>query len=108
MQTMRVLSLVLVGVMIGSAASASPKSYVFSGKLTSNRGPFVNIPVFGNVGYRGVGLANLTVMQGPGGNLAPAPDTPPTRTAGMPASGFWGCVKHVPGKPITTTGAGVG
>jgi hypothetical protein len=92
---------------IAGAAHAAPKTYVFSGKLTSNRGPSINIPLIGNVNCRGGGLASPTVMQGPGGTFIPAPDTPPTRTPGMLAN-IYGCVGHVPGKQVTTTGAGVG
>jgi hypothetical protein len=90
-----------------AAASAAPKIYLFSGKLTSNRGSLINIPVVATVPCSGVGLSNLTVMAGQGGKVIPAPTTPPTRTAGVPANPS-GCVGHVPGKKVTTTGAGVG
>jgi len=106
MRTMRFLSLVFVGAMIGSAASAAPKSYVFTGKLTSNRGQIINVPMVGNVACGGAGLANLTVMSGHGGNTIPAPYyPPPLKTV---AANAYGCVGHAPGKKITTTGAGVG
>jgi hypothetical protein len=93
---------------IAGAAHAAPKTYVFTGKLTSNRGSIVNIPLIGNKDCRGVGLSNLTVMQGPGGVIGPAPSTPPTRTPGAPANGYQWCAGSVPGKQISTTGAGVG
>jgi hypothetical protein len=96
---------------ISGAASAAPKTYVFTGKLTVNHGMLFNIPAIGDVSCRGIGLSNLTVMAGPGltGMVPPlpVPNTPPTRTAGQPAN-VLGCAGHVPGKKITTTGAGVG
>jgi hypothetical protein len=94
---------------IAGAAHAAPKTYVFSGKLTSNRGPSINIPLIGNVNHwtGNQSVASPTVMQGPGGSIVPAPDTPRTRTPGMLAN-IYGAVGHVPGKQITTTGAGVG
>ena len=64
---------------IETAAAGSPLTGTFRPESPASMiGTFGNIPVFGNVGCRGLGLANLTVMQGPGGNLVPAPDTPPT------------------------------
>jgi hypothetical protein len=101
------LSLISLLMLVGAGASAAPKSYVFSGKLTSNRGSLLNIPMVGNVACSGVGLANFTVMFGPGGKVVPAPNTPPGPFPGVPANPF-GCVGNVPGKKITTTGAGVG
>jgi hypothetical protein len=99
---------VLGGFWIATASHAEPKTYVFSGKLTSNRGTLFNLPLIGNAPCQGVGLSNLTVMQGPGGKKVPASATPPTRTAGQPANESAGCVAHVKGRQITTTGAGVG
>ena len=72
----RSLIFLLVLSSIAGSAHAAPKSYSFSGKLTSNRGAFINIPVVGNTPCPGVGLANLTVMAGPGGKTVPAPNTP--------------------------------
>jgi hypothetical protein len=91
---------------IAGAASAAPKTYLLTGKLTSNRGTLINLPMVGNVGCGGAGLSNLTVMSGPGPKVFPAPyDPPPLMT--MIANNY-GCVAHKAGKKITTTGAGVG
>jgi hypothetical protein len=107
----RYASWIMALALIAPAAGAAPKTYVFTGKLTVNHGTLFNIPAIGNVPCGGVGLANLTVMAGPGltGMVPPlpVPDTPATRTAGQPANPF-GCVGNVPGRKITTTGAGVG
>jgi hypothetical protein len=90
-------------------ASAAPKSYTLTGKFTSNRGKIVNLPLVGTVPCAGVGLSNLTVMEGPGGAIVPAPTTPAGPFPGMTANAFGnGCAGHVPGRKITTTGAGVG
>jgi len=97
----------VVLVLVGSGASAAPKTYVFSGKLTSNRGAILDVPMVGNVPCGGAGLANLTVMSGPGGQTVPAPYTAPMHSKTNLANPF-GCVGHAPGKKITTTGAGVG
>jgi len=91
--------LLLVGfgiVLFGSAAGAVPKTYVFSGKLTSNRGALINIPLVGNTSCDGAGLAKLTLMSGHGG------------ASQTHLANNYGCVAHVPGKEISTTGAGVG
>jgi hypothetical protein len=91
--------LLLVGfaiMLIGSTASAAPKSYVFSGKLTFNRGTLINLPMAGNTSCDGTGLAKLTVMSGHGGVLQ------------AHLANNYGCVAHVPGKEISTTGAGIG
>ena len=90
----------------GSAANAAPKAYVLSGKHV-DRGLLINVPMVGNVGCNGAGLANLTVMSGPGGSMVPAPYTSAGRTMTQIANNN-GCVAHVPGKKITTSGAGVG
>ena len=93
--------------MLVSGASAAPKQYIFTGKITSNRGTLINIPVVGNVSCGGVGLSNLVIMSGPGGAMVPAPTTPAARTMTVPANVI-GCAKHIAGKKITTTGTGVG
>jgi hypothetical protein len=103
----RAILIPLVLFSLADTANAAPKSYVFTGKLTSNRGPLINVPMVGNADCAGVGLSNLTVMSGPGGSKIPAVTTPPVHSKVNPANGF-GCVAHVPGKKITTTGAGVG
>ena len=92
---------------VAHAAMAAPKTYSFSGKLTSSRGFLINIPQVATAPCGGVGLSNLVVMSGPGGKIVPAPNTPTMRTKSAIAGPF-GCVGHVPGKKITTTGAGVG
>jgi hypothetical protein len=94
-------------VLFSSGAGAAPKSYVFSGKLTSNRGTLINLPMVGNVGCNGAGFANLTVMSGPGGKAIPSPYTPAVHSKAHLANNY-GCVAHVPGKKVTTTGAGAG
>jgi hypothetical protein len=105
----RSLIFLLVLSSIAGSAHAAPKSYIFSGKLTSNRGAFINIPVVGNTPCPGIGLANLTVMNGPGGKTVPAPVTPAGPFPGTSANqAGYGCVGFVPGRKITTTGAGVG
>jgi hypothetical protein len=65
--------------------------------------------VVGNTPCPGIGLANLTVMNGPGGKAVPAPVTPAGPFPGTSAnqSGY-GCAGFVPGRKITTTGVGVG
>jgi hypothetical protein len=98
---------VAVLALAASTATAAPKTYVFTGKLTSSRGLLINIPQVGNVDCAGVGLSNLTVMSGPGGKIIPAPITP-TMHPIVKIAGPYGCVAHVPGKKITTTGAGAG
>jgi hypothetical protein len=90
-----------------SAASAAPKTYVFTGKFTAGRGMGLNVPLAGDAPCGGVGLANLTLMSGPGGVVIPAPNTDPIRTMTRLANAY-GCVPHVEGKKITTSGAGVG
>jgi hypothetical protein len=98
----------LLSVFAGTA-SAAPRSYLFTGKFTSNRGLFINIPLVATVPCNGVGLSNLTVMQGPGGAVVPAPATPPGPFPGAPANNYgFGCAGHLAGKKLTTTGAGVG
>jgi hypothetical protein len=94
-------------VLVGPAAGAVPKRYIFTGKLTSNHGRLINIPMVGNVSCAGVGLSNLTIMSGPGGNMVPAETTPPAHSKVHVAAPY-GCVAHVPGRKITTSGAGVG
>jgi hypothetical protein len=106
-RTIAALTITAITALVGSSAGAAPKSYVFSGKLTSNRGSLLNIPMLGNAACNGVGLSDFTVMFGPGGKVVPAPNTPAGPFPGTPANGF-GCVGFVPGKKITTTGAGVG
>jgi hypothetical protein len=108
LSTARLVLLVLIA--IAPAAGAAPKLYSFTGKLTSNRGPLINIPLVGNTPCSGAGLADLTVMQGPGGGVVPAPTTPPTRSEGQPANFSIGvdCVGHGNGRLAQTTGAGVG
>jgi hypothetical protein len=96
-----------VSLALCSAASAAPKTYVFTGKLTSSRGVIIDIPLIGSAPCNGVGQSNLTVGMGPGGAVVPAPNTPPGPFPGANAD-FFGCVPHVPGKKITTTGAGAG
>src|SRR2546427_121400 len=92
-----------------SSASAAPRSYIFTGKLTSNRGAFINIPLVATVPCNGVGLSNLTVMVGPGGAVVPAATTPKGPFPGVPANNYgFGCAGAVAGKKLTTTGAGVG
>src|SRR5258705_7790037 len=105
MRAIAVISAVLA--LAASAASAAPKTYVFTGKFTAGRGMGLNVPLAGDVRCSGAGLANLTVMSGPRDVVIPAPYTDPIRTMTRLA-GAYGCVPHVPGKRITTTGAGVG
>jgi hypothetical protein len=98
--------------MLVSGASAAPKQYIFTGKITSNRGILINIPVVGNANCGGVGLSNLVIKSGPGGAMVPAPTTPGVngfgaRTMTLPANVF-GCAGNVAAKKITTTGIGVG
>src|SRR5258705_5671703 len=83
--------------MLETGASAAPKAYVFTGKITSNRGTLINIPQVGNVGCGGVGLSNLTLMSGPGGKIIPAPTTPPVHSKVNIARAY-GCVAHAPGR----------
>ena len=97
----------LVVLLVATTVSAAPKQYIFTGKLTSNRGTMINIPQVGNAACGGVGLANLTIMSGPGGKTVPAPVTPTMHTKVNPANAF-GCAGNLPGKKITTTGIGVG
>jgi hypothetical protein len=109
MRAHRVASLLLVfaTVLVGAAANAAPKTYIFTGKFMSNRGPAINVPLVGNTPCNGVGFANLTVMSGPGGKVIPAPVTP-TMHSKANLAGNYGCVAAVKGKKLTTTGAGVG
>jgi hypothetical protein len=107
----RSLALALVAFALAGApaANAAPKSYVFTGKFTSNRGLFINLPVVAAAPCNGVGLSNLTVMRGPGGAIVPAPNTPAGPFPGDPANAYgFGCVGIVAGKKLTTTGAGAG
>ena len=97
----------LVVLLVATAVSAAPKQYIFSGKLTSNRGTLINIPQVGNAPCGGVGLSNLTIMSGPNMPTIPQPVTPTMRTMTAPANAF-GCAGNVAGKKITTTGVGVG
>ncbi len=99
------LSILLVAV---ATAASADKNYVFTGRLTSNRGKFINIPVLGNTP-----CGTLMVSEGPGATMfppTPAPTTPPTRipndanTIIEPPGN--GCVK-VAGK-VVTTGKGAG
>jgi MYXO-CTERM domain-containing protein len=109
MRAHRVASVFLVFaiVLVGAVANAVPKTYIFTGKFMSNRGPVINVPLVGNTPCNGVGFANLTVMSGPGGKVVPAPVTPTMHTK-VNLAGNYGCVAAVKGKKITTTGAGVG
>jgi hypothetical protein len=100
-------SLASVVLLLAATAGAAPKTYIFTGKLSSSRGTLINLPQVGNVGCGGVGLSNLTIMSGPGGKVVPAPVTPAVHSK-MNLAAPYGCVAHVPGKKITTTGAGVG
>jgi hypothetical protein len=93
--------------MLVSGASAAPKQYIFTGKITSNRGTLINIPQVGNVSCGGVGLSKLQIMSGPNIAAIPQPVTPTMRTMTAPADNY-GCAGAVAGKKITTTGAGVG
>ena len=93
--------------MLVSGASAAPKQYIFTGKITSNRGTLINIPQVGNAACGGVGLSKLSIMSGPNMPTIPQPVTPAARTMTVPANAF-GCAGNVAGKKITTTGAGVG
>jgi len=110
MQSKRYSASFLIGaaaILVATAVGAAPKQYIFIGKITSNRGTMINIPQVGNVPCNGVGLSNLTVMSGPGGAMVPAPATPTMHSMVNVANAF-GCAGHLPGKKITTTGAGVG
>jgi hypothetical protein len=100
-------AILLVNTLICGAAGAAPRTYALTGKLTSTRGTIIDIPLVGSVPCGGVGQSNLTVGMGPGGKVVPAPTTPPGPFPGSVADAF-GCVPNVPGKKITTTGAGVG
>ena len=93
--------------MLVSGASAAPKVYVFTGKLTSSRGTMINIPQVATAACGGVGLSNLTIMSGPGGTMVPIPTTPTMHTKVNVANGF-GCAPNLKGKKLTTTGAGAG
>jgi hypothetical protein len=95
-------------VLLATSASAAPKTYVFTGKLTASRGQLFDMPMVGDVRCSGVGLANLTVMSGRHGARIPPPyyQYPPRTMTAVAAP--WGCAGHVAGKEITTTGAGVG
>jgi hypothetical protein len=104
------------------AASAAPKNYVFTGKFTSNRGNLYNIPLVGNTPCGGAGLSNLRIMSGPGltgphtllsmTGMSMVPiATPAVHPGSQPANGInrdYGCAGYVPGRKLTTTGAGVG
>jgi len=110
MQAKRYSAPLFVGsavLLVATAVGAAPKQYIFTGKITSNRGTMINIPQVGNAACNGVGLSNLTIMSGPGGAMVPAPSTPTMHSKVNAANGF-GCAGHLPGKKITTTGAGVG
>ena len=51
MKGTRLLSALLTAgaiVLVAGASTAAPKNYVFTGKLTSNRGILINIPVVGD------------------------------------------------------------
>src|SRR5258707_15533843 len=52
--------------LVATQSTAAPKTYVYTGKFTSNRGILINIPVGGVVPCGGVGLSNLRIMSGPG------------------------------------------
>src|SRR6266403_4994988 len=119
------LPAVLLGaalVFSASSSSAAPKTYVLTGKFTSNRGAFINIPLTGNTPCAGVGLSNLRIMSGPGltgphtvlsmtgMSMVPNP-TPTMHPFSQFANGYkkdYGCAGYVPGRKLTTTGAGVG
>jgi hypothetical protein len=92
---------------VGSSAGAAPKSYVFSGKLTSNRGSLLNIPMLGNAACNGVGLSNFTVMFGPGGRSS-RPEHAGRAVSRNASRTVSAAVGFLPGKKITTSGAGVG
>lgn len=115
-----VSALLAAGVlMLGADAStAAPKQYILTGKFTSNRGLFINIPVVGDANCQGAGLSNFMLMSGPGltgplMSMQPNP-TPPIHSRSVNANdpNFTGadhrCVGFAAGKKITTTGAGVG
>src|SRR6266850_7091160 len=108
--------------LVAGASMAAPKSYVFTGKFTSNRGILINIPVGGVTPCGGVGLSNLRIMSGPGltgphtllsktaMTMQPNP-TPTMHPFSQFANGYkkdYGCVGFNPGKKLTTTGKGVG
>jgi hypothetical protein len=106
---------------LASAAGAAPKTYVLTGKFTSNRGSFINIPAVGDTPCGGTGLSNLQVMTGPGltGHSVlsmtmtmqpnPTPAVHPNSVgANATSMGFdRRCAGGVP-RPVVTTGAGVG
>src|SRR6266850_1871792 len=99
--------------LVAGTSMAAPKSYVFTGKFTSNRGTLINIPVGGVTPCAGVGLSNLRIMSGPGlnGLMLPPNPTPMTHPFSQFANGDkmdYKCVGVIPGKKLTTTGAGVG
>ena len=108
-------------VLVAASAGAAPKNYVFSGKFTSNRGNLYNIPLVGNTPCPGVGLSNLRIMSGPGltgphtvlsmTGMSMVPNDPVVHPFSQPANGInhdYGCAGYVPGRKLTTTGAGVG
>src|SRR6266516_1845447 len=116
----RLLTLLLV--LVAASAGAAPKNYVFTGKFTSNHGNLYNIPLVGNTPCGGVGLSNLRIMSGPGltgphtvlsmtgMSMVPNP-TPTMHPFSQFANGYkkdYGCAGYVPGRKLTTTGAGVG
>ena len=116
----RLLTALLV--LVAASAGAAPKNYVFTGKFTSNRGLLINFPLGGVKPCGGVGLSNLRIMSGPGltgphtvfsmtgMSMQPNP-TPTMHDFSQFANGFfkdYGCAGSVPGRKLTTTGAGVG
>ena len=113
MSASRSFALLVFTVYLLVGADARAVNYTFAGKFTSSRGQIINIPMIGNTGCGG-----LTLMSGPNGMTIPQPyDLVPTMTrgvntqpSGLPpmngaAMGFdLGCVKHVAGKILKTTG----
>ena len=108
--------------LVATASTAAPKNYVYTGKFTSNRGILINIPAGGVTPCGGVGLSNLRIMSGPGltgphtilsmtaMSMQPNP-TPTMHPFSQFANGYkkdYGCAGYVPGRKLTTTGAGVG
>jgi hypothetical protein len=120
MKSIRSVSALLVAgalMLVAGASTAAPKNFVFTGKFTSNRGILINIPVVGDTPCGGGAgkLSNLRIMSGPGltgalMSMQPNP-TPMTHKFSQFANGDkadYGCAGVVPGKKLTTTGAGVG
>ena len=103
-------------------ATAAPKNYVFTGKFTNNRGTLFNIPLVGNTPCGGAGLSNLRIMSGPGltgphtlfsmtamtGVPAVTPAVHPFTQLANGINQDYRCAGSVPGRKLTTTGAGVG